>query len=367
MRHVALLAGLSSFLCAAGQERKLGRDAFDTAYVRDYSRILTGRIYMSTKYNTLRLGAIEGARELIFRPNNRVNIGVGASYRALTLNLGVGIPLLNRDDAIRGRTHYIDAQANIHTKRWATNLFLQRFAGYFISSHALSELGWTQNTTFPTRADLKEFNVGVSTVHIVNNERFSYRAAFNQDAWQRRSQGSWLIGGYLTYFSLRADSSLVPARLDEQFESGLHLISGSFWDIGPMGGYAYTLVFGEHWFLTGSAVFGGGLSVQTAETDPVDEGRMTDTRTDTGPGWHAQFRAGAGYNSAKRYVGLSFNQENIGYLIDERNRFSWSVGNVRLNYVQRFNLHIGFMDRGLRWFRKRVADPVEEVLPKTDG
>lgn len=355
-----LLAGIH----AAAQQPVRDRDAFDTAYVHDYSRILTGRLYMSTKYNRLLLGAREGERDLSFRPNNRVNFGVGASYRALTLNIGVGIPLLNRDDAIRGRTRYIDAQANIHTKRWATNLFLQRFAGYFISSHQLSELGWDQRTTFPTRADLREFNVGVSSVHIVNNERFSYRAAFNQDAWQRKSQGSWLVGGYATWFSLRADSSLVPSALDDRFESGLHLVKGTFWDVGPMGGYTYTFVHREHWFLTGSLVVGAGLSVQQAETDPVDGGATTRTRTDTGPGWHAQIRAGAGYNGAKRYVGISFNQENIGYLIDERNRFSWSVGNIRLNYVHRFDLHIGFMDRGIGWFRKKVAKPVEEALPR---
>lgn len=337
-------------------------DTFDTAYVHDYSHILTGRLFLSTKYNLLHLGTNTGPKDLEFRPNNRINFGVGASYRAVTLNIGVGVPWLNSDDAVKGRTRYIDAQANIHTKRWATNLFLQRFAGYYVSSHTLPELGWTQSTTYPTRPDLREFNVGVSSVHIFNNDRFSYRASFNQDAWQRKSQGSWLLGGYATYFHLGADSSLVPTALDAQFEDGLHLRRGSFWDVGPMGGYVYTFVVDDHWFLTGSAVFGIGASLQRAETDPV-EGTALRERTDVGPGFHAQFRAGAGYNSTKYYVGLSFNQENIGYLIDERDRFSWAVGNIRLNFVQRFDTHIRFMDRGIRWFRKRVTEPVQDALP----
>jgi hypothetical protein len=346
---------------ASAQERRV-TDPFDTTYVRDYSHILTGRAYLSTKYNKLQFGGLRRVKPLIYRPNNRINMGLGASYRALTLNLGVGIPVLNKDDPEKGDTHYLDAQANIYTRHWATNLFLQRFQGYYIASHTKSELGWEQPTFFPTRPDIVEYNLGVSTVHVFNSDRFSYRAAFNQDAWQRRSQGTFLAGGYATYFNLRADSSLVPERLVDQYESGLHLHEGEFWDIGPSLGYAYTLVVREHWFLTGSGVIGGGLSIQRAVTD---EDLAADVpKTSAGLGWHGQFRAGAGYNSAKYYVGMSFNQENIGYLIDERSSFYWSVGNFRLNFVKRFNAHIGFMDKGIRWFRKKVKEPVQEALPK---
>ena len=337
-------------------------DTFDTAYVKDYSHILTGRVYSSTKYNKMQLGGLNGTKAFILRPNNKINFGVGASYRSLTLNIGVGIPGVNKDQDTYGKTRYLDAQANLYTKRWATNLFLQRFKGYYVSSHAKSELGWFQDTEFPTRPDLVEYNVGVSTVHIFNNDRFSYRAAFNQDAWQRKSQGSVLIGGYLTYFHLKADSSLVPSRLDDLYDPGLQLRKGGFLDLGPSAGYAYTLVIKRHVFLTGSFVVGGGLRVQRATT-AKDEGSELQ-KTSAGLGWHGQFRAGAGYNSARYYVGVAFNQENIGYLLKDRSSFYWSVGNIRLNFVKRFDMHIRFMDRGIRWFRKKVKEPVEESLPK---
>ena len=346
---------------AQAQRPPLG-DTFDTAYVKDYSHILTGRVYFSTKYNKMLLGGLNGIKPLIFRPNSRVNLGVGASYRALTLNIGVGIPVLNKDDPEKGGTHYFDAQANIYSRHWATNLFLQRYQGYYLDTYTKDELGWDQQTYYPTRPDIVEYNIGVSTVHIFNSERFSYRAAFNQDAWQRKSQGTFLAGGYVTYFNLKADSSLVPENLSNQYDPGLHLRQGGFWDIGPSLGYAYTIVVKEHWFLTGSLVVGGGLSVQRAVTD---EDLAADVvKTSAGLGWHGQFRAGTGYNSAKYYAGISFNQENIGYLINDRSNFYWSVGNIRLNFVKRFNAHIGFMDKGFRWFRKKVKEPVQEALPK---
>lgn len=366
VRHHAFTRVLAALLPAASAMSAMAQPhsrsgTFDTVYVKDYSHILTGRAYSSTKYNKLQLGGLKGAKALIFRPNNKINFGVGASYRALTLNIGVGIPGLNKDQDKRGETRYFDAQANIYTKRWATNVFLQRFQGYYVSSHTFPELGWQQSTEFPTRPDLVQYNLGASTVHIFNNDRFSYRAAFNQDAWQRKSQGSLLAGGYLTYFHLRSDSSVVPVQLAGLYDRGLHLRRGGFLDLGPSAGYAYTLVFKEHFFLTGSFVVGGGLSLQRATT--VSPGKSEVLKTSAGLGWHGQFRAGAGYNSARYYVGMSFNQENIGYLLDDRSSFYWSVGNIRLNLVKRFDLHIGFMDKGVRWFKRKVKEPVEDALP----
>ncbi|MGV9011618.1 MAG: DUF4421 domain-containing protein [Flavobacteriales bacterium] len=359
----AFLFGTFLFAGTAAQAQAPATgDTFDTAYVKDYSRIITGRIYSSTKYNKMQLGGLKSTKALIFRPNNKINFGVGASYHALTLNIGVGIPGLNKDQEIRGETRYFDAQANLYTKRWASNLFLQRFEGYYVSSYTLPELGWQQDTEFPTRPDLIQYNLGVSTVHIFNNDRFSYRAAFNQDAWQRKSQGTILAGGYLTYFHLQSDSSLVPVRLAALYDEGLQLRRGGFLDLGPSAGYAYTLVFKEHVFLTGSFVVGGGLSLQRAATDALDGSEVL--KSSAGLGWHGQFRAGAGYNSAKYYAGLSFNQENIGYLLKDRSSFYWSVGNIRLNFVKRFDAHIRFMDKGIRWFKKKVTEPVQEALPK---
>lgn len=308
---------------------------FDSTYVKDYSRQVTGRAYLSTKYNRMRLVGMRQAPAITYKPNNKFNIGVGASYRAITLNIGVGIPGLNKDHEKFGTTRYLDAQANIHTKRWATNLFLQGFRGYYISSYTKEQLGWTQASLYPTRPDIREYNFGVSTVHIFNNDKFSYRAAFNQDAWQRKSQGSFLAGGYITYFRLRSDSSLVPVRLAASFEPGLHLVRAGFTDLGLNFGYAYTVVVREHFFLTASTVLGAGISAQRATT--VEQQRK-DVRTAFGPGWHTQLRAATGYNSARFYIGISFNQENIGYLVDERDRFYWGVGNIRLNFAKRFSL-----------------------------
>jgi hypothetical protein len=345
-------------------QRSSGNNGFDTAYVRDFSHILTARIYSSTKDNSLRLGALPGNTNLAYLPNNRINLGVGASYHALTLNIGFPIPGINDDDAIRGPTRYLDAQANILTKRTATNLFLQGFSGYYVNSHDHAAVNWPTTYERPYRPDVRQFNAGASIVRIVNSDRFSYRASFNQDAWQRRSAGSWLVGGYATWFTMRGDSSLVPTAIRDSFTAAMHMERGTFTDLGPMGGYVHTLVVHEHFFLTLSTVCGVGISTQRM-VQPQVEGRKVHGRV--GPGWHAQVRAGAGYNGAKYYAGISYNQERIGYLLPEQRGVQWTVSNLRFNLVRRFDMRIPFMDRGIRWFSRKVKEPVEEVLPTIGG
>jgi hypothetical protein len=336
-------------------------EPFDPLYVNDYSHILTGRFYLSTKDNAFALRS-RGGRDLVYRPNNQVNWGLGASYRAITLNIGIRIPLINDNDAIYGNTRYFDAQANILTKRTATNLFLQTFRGYHLRGFSNDQLNWPALAERPYRPDARQFNFGFSSLRITNNDRFSYRASFNQDAWQKRSAGSALFGGYMTLFGMRADSSIVPTTEQDRFTPEVRIRRGDFFDAGPMGGYVYTYVYREHWFITASAVGGAGVATQRLFFplgDPVSEGQ----RTDAGAGYRFQWRAGAGYNSARYYVGMSINQERVGYFLGDQQRFTWNVYNLRFNVVRRFNTNVGFMDRGIKWLRKKGPAILEQALP----
>jgi hypothetical protein len=338
----------------------------DTNYVKDYSHLITGRLFSSTKFNTLAILTSDDEDNLRYRPNNQINLGIGVSYRKLTLNQGFRAPLINQDEDRFGRTRYLDAQANLLSPERATNLFLQYFEGYHIASHDQTEFGWApQETEAPYRGDLRQFNAGISTLRMLNSERFSYRAAFNQDAWQRISQGSWMIGAYAVYYNIRADSSLVPRRIGDSFEAQAAMRKGDFGDIGPMGGYAYTLVIGDHWFLTGSAAVGAGLSVQHVVSETADDDGEREV-TNFGPGWHLQFRAGAGYNSKRQQFGITYNQERVNYVLPRQNVFAWSVGNVRFNLVYRFSEKVKWLDKLVAKIKRKTPEELENAVPATD-
>jgi len=323
---------------------------WDTAFVRDHSQRPTVRVYASRKFNSLLLRALPGYEDLRYRPNGRVNLGVGVSYRRLTLNIGLPAPFVNNDNDERGRTRFLDAQANLYTVRQASNLFLQFYRGYHITSHEEAQLDWTQPTLYPYREDLRQFNIGLSSLRIHDHERFSYRAAFNQDAWQLRSAGTWLYGGYATCYVLKADSTIVPSRINERFSASSGIRQGIIADIGPMAGYAFSHVYKRHWFFTLSGAGGAGLTLQLLKVPIADREQRI---TEVGPGWHVQFRAATGYNNARHYAGVVFNQELVGSLLRAQDRFAWDVGNFRIVLAQRISQRSRTVDKGLRWLRSK--------------
>lgn len=340
-----------------GQSKKAKeRIQEDTLYVMDLSRRPTLRVYGSNKFNSMVVRSNSGYTDLRYRPNGKYIIGVGASYRRLTLNIGVPMPFVNTDNDRLGRTRYLDAQANLHTPTQSSNLFLQVYKGYHISSHSKELLQWDQPTEVPYRADLLQYNIGLSTLRILNPERFSYRAAFNQDAWQKRSQGSWLAGGYLTCYVVNADSGLVPVRIANEFTERSDLRKGVFLDLGVLGGYAYTLVVDRHWFATLSGAIGAGPAAQFLRSD---KGEGTYRSNTLGLGWHAQFRGAIGYNSRTHYVGIIYNQETIAYVKGQSNGFAWDVGNIRLFLAMRLQRKAPrIVEKGFRWLEKETPVPV---------
>ena len=364
--RIVLFALLIPSIPVSAQDEKEGE--LDSAYVKDHSEMLGVRLFTSTKYNALRIGNKNDGDDLVYRPTNQFNIGIGASYKKFTLNLGTGIPFVTTERREKfGHSRYLDAQANIFSPERATNLFLQFFKGYHLADVKENQIGWPeQETDRPFREDIEQFNFGITTLRVFNSKRYSYRAAFNQDAWQRRSQGSFLLGGYGTYYRLRADSSLVPSILSSEFDDEASIDRGDLIDLGPMGGYAYTLVLNQHFFITGSAALGVGLSMQYLESDPTEPGVDHYKGTTWGPGWHLQLRGGMGYNSARNQIGITFNHEHIHYILPVQSMFAWNVGNIRFNIVHRFDKKVGFVDRIMKKLKPNAPPAIEETVPAVE-
>src|SRR5687767_14266205 len=121
------------FPCTLAIGQEAPESELDSLFVKDHSEMLDVRLFTSTKYNALRIGNKSGGDDLVYRPTNQFNIGVGASYKKFTLNLGTGIPGLTTQRREQfGHSRYLDAQANIFSPERATNLFLQFFKGYGI-------------------------------------------------------------------------------------------------------------------------------------------------------------------------------------------------------------------------------------------
>lgn len=311
----------------------------DTSYIRSYANLITTRTYISQKYTLFTVNAPRPAKSLAYFPNTTLNFGIGATYRSFTLNLAYGFGFLNPESG-KGKTRYLDLQSHIYGVKWRFDFFGQLYKGYYLTPKGL---GSPTNFSYYLRPDLRVRDFGINGYYIFNHRRFSYRAAFVQNEWQRRSAGSFLAGGGVGYGQVLADSGFAPPALLNAYPQG-QVSRVRHLEFGPGIGYAYSLVLGKHWFATGSAT----VSFDMAFNREREKDRYYNTISFMP---NTLLRLGIGYNSPVWNVNFSWvsNQTNIRGIYD-----TWSyrinTGNYRFNVVKRFEPG----PKLKRWLRKTV-------------
>jgi len=254
-------------------------------YYIKYPKKIMVRLYLAQKYAPLTISG--QVRELNYNTNSKLNLGAGASYRGVTVNLAYGFGFLNKDRG--GKTTGLDLQLNLFPGKWAIDFLGSFRKGYYIApkNNAASGLGLVN---YYQRPDIRRNITGISIFRVANAEKFSYKAALTQNEQQLKSAGSVLFGGEAYFGMVKGDSSLVPNKVSSSFEqAGINKIN--FVNIGPGIGYAYTLVFAKQFFLTGSAIGTVDVNFSTEQKSASKNKQTTLT-----PG--ALYKAAIGYNSS---------------------------------------------------------------------
>jgi len=293
----------------------------DSTYYTDYPNMVTTRLYISQKYTAFTLKAPEGVRDLSYRPNTTLNLGIGVTYHVFSLNLAYGVGFLNKDDE-KGDTKYLDLQGHLYPEKWSIDWYGQFYKGYYLFPKSL--LSDSVNGEFYKRPDMRIHLFGIAVYRVFNSERFSYRAAIIQNEWQKKSAGTFLFGGDINYGDVTADSALVPVNLEKNYpQAGIKYIR--FFSCGPGGGYAYTLVIKRHFFMTGGLSVNLNFCFSTERTilhNNHDKAYLTPT---------SNFRVAAGYNSNTWNVSANWvgNRLPLGGT-NASNKYFLQTGNYRI-------------------------------------
>ena len=269
----------------------------DTTYYESFmGKKITGRLYLSQKYTALEIKRNnETTSRLRYTPNTNLNMGIGATYRSFTLNLAYGFGFLNRGEEQKGKTKYWENQGHMYGRKWGYDVYAQFYKGYYLYPKGV---GSPDPNSYYSRPDIKFNLFGFAPFRILNDKKFSYRAAFVQNEWQKRSAGSFLLGAEIYYGIVNADSALVPGSMAMLYkQQGIHKIQ--FFEIGPGAGYAHTLVLLHHFFITGSlqANMNLGWVRETSRSGSEDCFSFT-------PNFY--YRAVAGYNSRSWNINVSW-------------------------------------------------------------
>lgn len=334
MRQFTIIFGLLWLSCSLfGQQDAeiglFGKGEVDSLYIQDHSDSFIGRVYLSRKFTEIELEDTLG-NLLTYHPNSTLNLGVGATYKSVTLNLAYGFDFLNEQEG-QGETTYLDLQTHIYTRQLVIDLFGQFYNGLYLENTRARFPDFPE--PYYLRPDLKLQLIGFSGSYLFNSDRFSLRASLSQNERQLKSAGSVMLG--LEGYAGRAvsDSTIVPSFEDSlAFASVDSVLEATFVRLGPSVGYGHTFVVFKRLFLTLS------LSVNLAlsrNSEDLGERRREWNSLSAG----AFGRVVLGYNTEKWFAGLSYTDNRLSLLTeDESVTYTTGTGNFRLNLARRFQL-----------------------------
>ncbi len=310
---------------------------YDSNYIRIYKDELTTRLYISRKQNSYNLSDKLLEPWLKFRTNDNLLIGIGYTYSFLTINLAVKMPFINGDDDIYGKTKYIDLQTHTIFRSYIVDFYLQWNKGYYISNPGYIIPGWSSDQGYPIRGDMRSNIVGLNVQYLFNSERYSYKAAFLQNEFQKKSAGSPIVGVDAYWMLAMTDSAMIPLNIPPSgFLDDVRFNQVDIANAGINGGYAYTFVWKEKLYISLSTTLGlsGAYNYvhSTENSYTCCSGFSVGASTST--------RISLGYNSNDYFVGLSMIHFRMSNLVwGQGDWFTYSTGSIRVNFVKRFRLH----------------------------
>ncbi|MBW8683933.1 DUF4421 domain-containing protein [Chitinophaga rhizophila] len=325
----------------------------DSNYIEEHTEDLTVRLFGSRKYNNYDIvdnDIVEGSvtdngvvnakssKDVLYRPNTPFNVGFGFNYRFLAINLAFNLSAINKESGEYGKTKMLDLQTHIYTRRLVVDFYGQIYNGYYIANtrQLISSLGTNagSNNVEMIRPDARNVNIGLNVQYIFNSKRFSYRAAYLQNDYQKKSAGSFLVGGEVFGVRMKGDSGLIPSYIQSTgFFNGENFNRTRIISAAANAGYAHTFVYKQHWFTTLS--LSGSLGVNHTIMNRV---AATDLRK-IGLQFNNNVRISVGYNSSRYFAGIHYVYLTTRSQSPVPDTYqTMGAGNFRVSLARRFTL-----------------------------
>jgi hypothetical protein len=283
----------------------------DSNYVNIEQNVLSIRTFLVYKTQSFKLRNSDYA--LRYSPNNRLGIGIGFAYYPILFDFAINVKVFKEDASER-----LDIQGELLYKKSLITLYFQDYKGFNISGDLI------QDAEF--RPDIKSLNSGFSYFKVLNASKMSFRSVFAGGAEQKRSVGSFALGGAVGFQWMRADSSIVPSSQQEYFNDYAMINEIMGINIIVKGGYSHVSVLPHGFFIFSSIYPGVGISVQKISSHeiyvPSDYLNL-----------NLALQVAFGYNGSKMYTTLGFiaylSNKSLGYsnhMSSRLGRIKWVLG-----------------------------------------
>ena len=325
---------LLNILCAIPQDDNDKKSNIDTAYIKDLSHKLSVRILSVNKFTSFDIKDNDVDSLVSYSPNRNLNLGFGVNYKWFGLWVAFKFPFINNDDEKYGETKRFDAITSIFLRKLAIDFYLSSYRGFYIENPESYLPDWDESMPYPQRSDITTTKIGGSCTYAFKYKKYSTKAAFIQTEQQKKSAGSFLLGGFFSHFRIEGDSSFVPYQLDHIYDPALLFNNVKVFGGGVTFGYAHTFVLWKKFYISFSLV--PGVSIQGYQI-AYEDGQETKKGSFVAGRFLA--RIGLGYNSEKSYAGLAASSDSYSGSTgnEQRNSLNYEVGVIRFFYGRRFN------------------------------
>lgn len=280
----------------------------DSTYIGSFKQEYAIRPYLIEQFTALS-HQDKDDEEISYKPNTPYGIGLGITYKKFSISGSYGFDFMR--DKKKGNTKSIDFQYHYYGRKFVLDLFLQDYKGLFTDNDEKDGV----YTHYPD-IHLKQY--GAFAQYVFNGNKFSYRAAFDQDEKQLKSVGSFLLGGGIYFNEAKADSSMVFVDKNylSNFQFGISL------------GYAYTWVINKRVYISGSLAVGANIGAESIDKFRKEKAKIYPTIFP---------RFSAGYNHDSWSVGLYVLNNRVYVLYSDISKLSFDTGAIQLSFIKRFD------------------------------
>lgn len=272
---------------------------FDTTYIASYRDDLVLSPIMAHQSASVNLSRTDG-NDLGLTTNTPVQYGLALDYKWLGVEYTATIAGLSSIDSDRGATESRGLGFGYTGRKWWFRNMLRQSKGFHVDDPTAVVPDWNEGDPYPYRGDMETVTYMATLNHGSNSRRYSHTAALWQMERQKRSAGSWVVGGTFWFTRTTVDSSLVPLYQRELYEVPITVTSVRRWVVGVTGGYTYTLSLWGRGFANLMVVPGLGAQQQalgTSQGSSMNAGWSTALT--------AEVRVGAGYVGDHWYIALT--------------------------------------------------------------
>ena len=227
----------------------------------DYSDQLLLKAMSVVKSNSLELINTKNSQSILLKPYGISSLGFGFNYKWLGLGIAFGLPASNEEKAKFGKTTRFDFQLNIYSKKFVIDAFIQEYRGYHIANPTDYIPTWN-DSVMPQLPTMEAISASVAGYYVFNHKKLSYKAAYVRNAVQKKSAGSFLLGGFYSIdyagFPSGDTAQFVPTYFSQKSQDSIPFNAYRSISTGLSFGYTYTFVFWKKFFINLSMIPGVG-------------------------------------------------------------------------------------------------------------